>query len=137
MDRCEVCGNRYDKAFRVIAADDTSHVFDCFECAIHALAPSCAHCACRIIGHGVDRGELMFCCDHCAREASSDAVDAASRDSFPASDPPAFAPSAQAGARRPRDARRLQEGKIGWALLWLLGVPVPILLVAFLLRGCT
>lgn len=30
-----------------------------------------------------------------------------------------------------------QEGKIGWILLWLLGVPVPVLLVLFLLRGCT
>jgi hypothetical protein len=30
-----------------------------------------------------------------------------------------------------------QEGKIGWILLWLLGVPIPVLLVLFLLRGCT
>jgi hypothetical protein len=30
-----------------------------------------------------------------------------------------------------------QEGKAGWILLWLLGVPIPILLVLFLLRGCT
>lgn len=28
-------------------------------------------------------------------------------------------------------------GKVGWALLWLIGVPVPILLIFFLLRGCT
>ena len=28
-------------------------------------------------------------------------------------------------------------GKIGWILLWLLGVPIPILLILFLLRGCT
>lgn len=32
---------------------------------------------------------------------------------------------------------RRQEGKVGWILLWLLGVPIPILLVLFLLRGCT
>lgn len=25
----------------------------------------------------------------------------------------------------------------GWGLLWLLGVPIPVLLVLFLLRGCT
>ncbi|OOO01696.1 MAG: hypothetical protein USCGTAYLOR_02099 [Chromatiales bacterium USCg_Taylor] len=31
---------------------------------------------------------------------------------------------------------RLQEGKMGYILLWLLGVPIPILLVIFLLRGC-
>jgi hypothetical protein len=30
-----------------------------------------------------------------------------------------------------------QEGKAGWILLWLLGVPIPVLLVLFLLRGCT
>lgn len=30
-----------------------------------------------------------------------------------------------------------QQGKIGWILLWLLGVPIPVLLVLFLLRGCT
>jgi hypothetical protein len=30
-----------------------------------------------------------------------------------------------------------QTGKVGWILLWLLGIPIPILLVLFLLRGCT
>jgi len=30
-----------------------------------------------------------------------------------------------------------QQGKVGWILLWLLGVPIPILLVLFLIRGCT
>jgi len=29
-----------------------------------------------------------------------------------------------------------QEGKIGYILLWLLGIPIPILLLIFLLRGC-
>jgi hypothetical protein len=33
--------------------------------------------------------------------------------------------------------RRYQEGKAGWILLWLLGVPIPVLFVLFLLRGCT
>jgi hypothetical protein len=32
---------------------------------------------------------------------------------------------------------KAQSGKVGWILLWLLGVPIPILLVLFLLRGCT
>ena len=27
------------------------------------------------------------------------------------------------------------SGKIGWALLWLLGVPLPVLLVIYLLKG--
>ena len=30
-----------------------------------------------------------------------------------------------------------EEGKVGWVLLWLLGVPIPVLLILFLLRGCT
>ena len=30
-----------------------------------------------------------------------------------------------------------QSGKLGWILLWALGVPIPVLLVLFLLRGCT
>jgi hypothetical protein len=29
-----------------------------------------------------------------------------------------------------------QEGKAGYILLWLLGIPIPILLLIFLLRGC-
>jgi hypothetical protein len=29
-----------------------------------------------------------------------------------------------------------QEGKAGYILLWLLGVPIPILFLIFLLRGC-
>lgn len=30
-----------------------------------------------------------------------------------------------------------QRGKIGYILLWLLGIPIPILFLIFLLRGCT
>ncbi len=64
-DTCEHCGNRYDKAFGVVYAGRT-HVFDSFECAIHALAPRCAHCGCAIIGHGVEAQGAIFCCAHCA-----------------------------------------------------------------------
>ena len=32
---------------------------------------------------------------------------------------------------------RFQQGKLGWIALWLLGIPIPVLLVLFLLRGCT
>lgn len=28
-----------------------------------------------------------------------------------------------------------QSGKIGWAILWLLGVPLPLLLIAYLIWG--
>ena len=64
---CEVCGNEYDKAFEV-HFDGGAHVFDCFECAIQALAPRCANCGCRIIGHGVEAGGTFYCCAHCAKE---------------------------------------------------------------------
>jgi hypothetical protein len=28
-------------------------------------------------------------------------------------------------------------GKLGWIFLWAIGIPIPILLILFLLRGCT
>ena len=34
-------------------------------------------------------------------------------------------------------ARRYQRGKIGYILLWLIGVPIPVLFLIYLLRGCT
>jgi len=30
-----------------------------------------------------------------------------------------------------------QKGKIGYIILWLMGVPASILILIFLLRGCT
>jgi hypothetical protein len=30
-----------------------------------------------------------------------------------------------------------QEGRVGYILLWLLGVPIPVLFLIYLLRGCT
>ncbi len=71
---CEVCGNAYDKSFQV-HIQGQQHVFDSFECAIQALAPTCSHCSCRIIGHGVEVGDRIFCCAHCAdSEGMSNAV---------------------------------------------------------------
>jgi len=67
MARCELCGNEYDKAFRVMTVDGNTHVFDSFECAIQALAPTCKHCGCRIIGHGLESGGVFYCCAHCAK----------------------------------------------------------------------
>jgi hypothetical protein len=67
MATCEVCGNSYDKAFSVTLAGGGAHTFDSFECAIQKLAPTCAHCGCRILGHGHEAGGKMYCCAHCAR----------------------------------------------------------------------
>jgi hypothetical protein len=68
MAVCEVCGNEYDKTIEV-SKDGEAHVFDSFECAIHALAPTCEHCGCRIIGHGVEANGSIFCCASCAEKA--------------------------------------------------------------------
>jgi hypothetical protein len=67
MARCEHCGNDYDKTFE-IKRDGRAHVFDSFECAIHAMAPECDRCGGKIIGHGVEAASKMFCCANCARE---------------------------------------------------------------------
>ncbi|MDA4895359.1 hypothetical protein PFZ55_51755 [Streptomyces sp. MS2A] len=63
---CEVCRNVYDRSFTVTQAGRT-RTFDSFECAIHAMAPTCAHCGCRVIGHGVEADGVVYCCAHCAR----------------------------------------------------------------------
>lgn len=62
---CEVCGNEYDRAFEV-RMDGKTYVFDSFECAVHRLAPTCGHCGCRVIGHGVQAGDRVFCGATCA-----------------------------------------------------------------------
>ena len=67
MARCSNCGNDYDKSFE-IHRNGEKHTFDSFECAIHLLAPVCAHCGCRIIGHGMESDGSMFCCAYCARQ---------------------------------------------------------------------
>ncbi|MFD5215853.1 hypothetical protein [Microbacterium sp. NPDC058345] len=64
---CDVCGNVYDKMIVVTRGGDVG-TFDSFECAIHAMAPECEHCGCRVIGHGVETDGRIFCCANCARE---------------------------------------------------------------------
>ncbi len=68
MATCDVCGNDYDKAFR-IEGPSGSGTFDSLECAAHALAPTCAHCGVRILGHGLEADGTVYCCAHCARES--------------------------------------------------------------------
>lgn len=66
MARCEVCGNEYRKPLEIRYQGRVGN-FDSFECAIHAMAPTCEHCGCRVIGHGVELGERIFCCANCAQ----------------------------------------------------------------------
>jgi hypothetical protein len=68
MAECEVCGNEYDKVIEVVMGEER-HVFDSFECAIQALAPTCDDCGCRIIGHGIEADGAFYCCAHCAHQA--------------------------------------------------------------------
>ena len=70
----DVCGNDYDKAF-TITRGERSGTFDSFECAIHMLAPSCAHCGCKVIGHGAEHDGTFYCCAHCAKHAGVKGID--------------------------------------------------------------
>ncbi len=69
MARCAVCGGEYANPMEIRLNGATS-TYDCFECAIHALAPECEHCGCRVIGHGVEAKGRIFCCTHCAQQAA-------------------------------------------------------------------
>lgn len=66
MAICATCGNNYDKTFQVLFRGKT-YTFDSFECAIQELAPTCAHCGVRVVGHGVEDGDTIYCCTSCER----------------------------------------------------------------------
>jgi phage terminase large subunit GpA-like protein len=73
MAKCDVCGNDYDKTFQITSAGKTG-TFDSFECAIHAFAPVCPHCRCKIVGHGVEVNNVIYCCAHCAKHSGASGV---------------------------------------------------------------
>lgn len=73
MQACEVCGNEYDKIIE-IKKENTTHFFDSFECAIHALAPHCEHCDCTVIGHGVESDGHIYCCVRCAEQCGEEGL---------------------------------------------------------------
>ncbi|MDI3385221.1 hypothetical protein QIS99_03160 [Streptomyces sp. B-S-A8] len=66
MGICDVCGNDYELTFEVRHQKET-YVFDSLECAAERIAPTCSHCGCRILGHGVQAESQIYCCAHCAR----------------------------------------------------------------------
>ncbi len=68
-NECDVCGNDYDKAFTITTHDGQAYTFDSLECAIEKMAPHCAHCGVRVVGHGMEKDERFFCCAHCAQVA--------------------------------------------------------------------
>jgi hypothetical protein len=51
-----------DKAFEIRMSGGDSHTFDSFECAIHALAPTCEYCNVKVIGHSVGGRPLLLLC---------------------------------------------------------------------------
>lgn len=65
---CEQCGSDYHRPLTVIQ-DGKEHTFDCFQCAIAGMAPDCAHCGCKIIGHGMTETDELYCCANCAMQA--------------------------------------------------------------------
>lgn len=67
MTPCDTCGNDYPRSFQVTTYDGKTYTFDSLECAIHKLAPVCESCGVRIVGHGLECGDRMFCSEHCAR----------------------------------------------------------------------
>jgi hypothetical protein len=71
MAKCDVCGNDYDKSFEVTGPLGRG-TFDSYECAIHKLAPRCAHCGCVVIGHGIESKGRFYCCADCARHAGAE-----------------------------------------------------------------
>ncbi len=74
MARCDTCGNDYDKAFTITRGDERG-TFDSFECAIHAMAPACVHCGCKVLGHGAEHDGKIYCCAHCARHDGVQGID--------------------------------------------------------------
>jgi hypothetical protein len=67
---CDLCGNESTKTFEIRAARKR-YIFDSFQCAIQFLAPSCPHCGCKIAGHGVEVGGLVYCSVHCSANVSA------------------------------------------------------------------
>jgi hypothetical protein len=72
--RVFVTGVRNNKAFQVSMPGEGALTFDSFECAIHALAPTCEYCGVKVIGHGVGADGHFYCCAHCASMAGAEGV---------------------------------------------------------------
>lgn len=73
MEKCDGCGNEYEKPFEV-TLNGRRYVFDSFECAVDTVAPRCVVCEIRILGHGVEQEGAVYCCANCARKAGATEV---------------------------------------------------------------
>lgn len=138
MTRCATCNREIDGSWQLSFYGGTL-VFDSFECALQRLAGLCRSCGCPVLGHGFPTEVGLYCSAACCEAARrlDRQVDVASADSFPASDPPAYMGTPPIAADPMEERRRREGGRVGWVLLWLLGVPLPLLLLLYLIRGCT
>lgn len=101
MTACAHCGNESHNTFQVTQGDTTLS-FDSFQCAISRLAPVCACCAVRILGHVVEAQGRIFCSAQCARKglASGDMSESALEEADELlADSALQAPAGVAGAR--------------------------------------
>lgn len=76
MAVCTVCGNSSETTFGV-QVNGRKYIFDSFECAAQALAPSaptCSHCGCRVLGQGLRAHGVRYCGTQCAEQAVSTLV---------------------------------------------------------------
>ncbi|HVP29148.1 MAG TPA: hypothetical protein VMW35_08300 [Myxococcota bacterium] len=123
MPTCASCKREISRSFHVAFQGETL-VFDSFACAARHLAPRCPTCGCVVTGQGVDAPDGPFCSAGCEEEALG-----LERETLLAAD------SWLTVVDRARERR--EGGRVGWILLWVLGVPLPVLLVLYALRGCT
>jgi hypothetical protein len=124
MPACATCGRPVGRGRHATLHGDALP-FEGVDCEHHQLSPHCPVCGLAILGPGFHGGDHVYCCAACCEEARSDA--AARR----------IPVRRSLRSVRLYEARRLEQGRIGWILLWLLGVPIPVLLVLYGIRGCT
>ena len=62
----EVCGNNYGETFEIVRTT-RSHGLGSPGWAVHAFAPTCVHCECRIGELGLEADGIFFCCVNCAK----------------------------------------------------------------------
>jgi hypothetical protein len=67
MSTYEAHANQYDQSFELRLGGE-AQVFDSFECAFYAVAPTCVRCDRRITGYGIEARGLFFCGSQCAQE---------------------------------------------------------------------
>lgn len=66
MSTCYSCRSKRQNTFRIFLKNGRSFEFDCFECAIRALAPHCQRCGLEVLDRGIEVGESIFCGVPCA-----------------------------------------------------------------------